>query len=66
MTKLEVIDRQIELARKSEYPPFSTAYAEGMIEMAEVCEQITYEQGAVRRRDLAEIESKYWSEALRA
>lgn len=65
MKPWQVIDRQIELLRSAgDRTAFAANFVEGMIEMAEVCQVITYGDGIKFRADVHDIEKKHW-EAVR-
>ncbi|QIE86747.1 hypothetical protein [Pseudomonas nitroreducens] len=65
MKPWQVIDRQIELLRSAgENTPLSASEVMGMIEMAEVCQVITYGDGIKFRADVHDIEKKHWDKVL--
>ena len=65
MTPYQVIERQIEVLRDAgEKTPFQASEVSGMIEMAEVCQAITYGDGIKFRADVHDIEKKHWDKVL--
>lgn len=65
MTPRQVIERQIEQLRTAgPHTPLKASEISGMIEMAEVCQTITYGDGIQFRADVHDIEKKHWDKAL--
>ncbi|WP_160286363.1 hypothetical protein [Pseudomonas knackmussii] len=65
MRPWQVIERQIELLRSAgDRTALSASEVMGMIEMAEVCQVITYGDGIKFRADVHDIEKKHWDKVL--
>lgn len=65
MKPWEVIVRHIDLLRDAdERTPLMASEVMGMIEMAEVCQVITYGDGIKFRADVHDIEKKHWDKVL--
>lgn len=65
MNPWEVINRQIEQLRTAdERTAMSASWIMGAIEMAEMCQVITYGDGIKFRADVHDIEKKHWDTVL--